>query len=492
MLVSKRIFDCFFSYGLSELSGQRVQKDSLRAPAIGRAFGATVLAWLVICSAALAASQGDPLLPADNERHTRYEREYPAIAYGTVRPSGRIAALQAKIDRGDQSIEFDASSGYLAGVLRALNIDPSSQLLVFSRTSVNVTHIRADRPRAIYFNDEVYVGWVPGSGMLEVASMDPQLGPVFYIFEQQQSAEPQFDRQTVQCLRCHDSLTMTGGGVPRFILGSGYVDAGGNLVSHEGWILTSPETPFRFRWGGWYVTGSHGDQRHLGNIVVEDPTTLRDLDSLRVFNVDDVDDLIDTERYLTSHSDIVALLVIEHQVHVQNLITRTNYDVRSALANERLQQKGIGNTRNEYDVPKQMKALVEASAEPLVKAMLFLGEAELTSPVAGSTDFATQFEKAGPFDSEGRSLRQLDLRHRTFRYPLSYLVYSEAFDRLPTIVRNYIYRRFDEILSGSDKDVALDRWNVEERSAALEILRATKPAFAAIEGSATAGVNRNE
>ena len=163
------------------------------------------------------------------------------------------------LDEGATNLTFDENYGYLKAVLESLDIDPASQLLVFSRTSVSKNHILPSRPRAIFFNDDTYVAMVPGSGILEIASMDPQLGPLFFMLEQHDSAAPKFDRQTVQCLRCHDSLTMTGGGVPRFILGSGYVDTQSNLVSHEGWVLTSPKTPFRFRWGGWYVTGEHGD-----------------------------------------------------------------------------------------------------------------------------------------------------------------------------------------------------------------------------------------
>jgi hypothetical protein len=429
---------------------------------------------------ASSAEHYDSVLPAENERGTRYAVEYPSIGYGTVRPSERIAKLQSELDQGVRTIDFDDTDGYLAAVLEALDIDPASQLLVFSKTSINKTHILPSRPRAIFFNDDAYVAIVPGSGMLEIATMDPQLGPVFFILEQRASTTPQFDRQTVQCLRCHDSLTMTGGGVPRFILGSGYVDTRSNLVSHEGWMLTTPKTPFRFRWGGWYVTGNHGDLAHLGNIVVNNAAELQDLESLRIFNRETLDGLIDTELYPTGHSDIVALLVIEHQVHVQNLITRVNYDVRTGIAEEEQRNKDDNNS-NDWFVSEEMKSLIEESGEPLVKALLFVDEAELTAPVTGSTNFADQFERRGPYDSKGRSLRQFDLRTRTFRYPLSYLVYSEAFDALPRIARDYIYRRLAEILGDGRGDAVMVRLQPAERAVILEILRTTKPDFAAFE-----------
>ena len=427
-----------------------------------------------------SAEQVDSVLPAENERGTRYDVEYPAIGYSTVRPSERIAKLQAELNQDVATLAFDETNGYLSAVLEALDIDPASQLLVFSRTSINKTHILPSRPRAIYFNDDAYVALVPGAGMLEIATMDPQLGPVFFILEQRASATPQFDRQTVQCLRCHDSLTMTGGGVPRFILGSGYVDTQSNLVSHEGWVLTSPETPFRFRWGGWYVTGKHGDLPHLGNIVVKDVTELQDLERLRIFNRQTLEGIIDSELYATGHSDIVALLVIEHQVYVQNLITRVNYDVRTRFASDE-QHLDVDNSGNRQFVTDEMKSFIEETTEPLVKALLFADEAELTAPIIGSTNFAKHFERRGPYDSKGRSLRQFDLQARTFRYPLSYLVYSDAFDALPRIVRDYIYRRFAETLGDDRADESVARLRPEERAVILDILRATKPEFAAYQ-----------
>ncbi len=430
-------------------------------------FAKFTCATLIAVAMLSCARADDLLLPSSNETGTRYVQEYPAIGYETQRPRERIAALQAALDARNAVLRFDDDRGYLAAVLDALDIDTASQLLVYSRTSVNKTHISPSRPRAIYFNDDAYVAWVPGAGMLEIATMDPELGPLFFILEQVKKPLPSFDRQTVQCLRCHDSLTMTGGGVPRFILGSGYVDARGELVSHEGWVLTKPSTPLRFRWGGWYVTGSHGEQRHLGNIVVHDRAALSDLDSLRVYNRRDLDGVIETGLYPTNHSDIVALLVIEHQVHVQNLITRLKWDAAMALAAERRSAQNH-DSGNEISVSARTTGIIEAAAEALADAMMFVGEAPLDSPVSGSTDFAGQFAARGPFDSEGRSLRQFDLATRTFRYAVSYLVYSEAFDALPDTARHYLYGRFKAALG-------------DEHAVTLSILRATKPEFAAWE-----------
>ncbi len=419
---------------------------------------------LVLAATAAAGAEADALLPSAEEAAFRYAEEFPAVPYGSARPRDRIAALVARLGAGDEKLDIDAAGSWLPALLGALDIDPASQVLVFSKTSVNKTGIGPRTPRAIYFNDDTYVARVPGAGMLEIATMDPLLGPLFYVVEEESQRAPAFDRQTVQCLRCHDSLTLTGGGVPRFILGSGYIDTRGELVSHEGWILTDQTTPYRFRWGGWYVTGSHGELMHLGNIVVKDPATLWELDKLRVYGRATLDGFIDAALYPRATSDIVALLVLEHQVHVQNLMTRVAWDVRQVLA----------RTPDAQFISEETKSLIEASADPLVQALLFAGEPALSSPVRGSSGFGASFEARGPFDAGGRTLRQLDLETRVFKYPLSYLVHSEAFAGLPGAVREHVLSRLDALLGAEPPAPPVARYTAAERAAARELLREWK------------------
>src|SRR5690606_26365038 len=165
------------------------------------------------------------------------------------------------------------------------------------------------------------------------------------------------------------SYSLTGGGVPRFITGSGYTNAAGQLVAHEGWILTSDRTPLRSRWGGWYVSGFHGSQVHLGNVIIRAMSDFERLEELRVGNVANLDGIVDTSAYLTNTSDIVALLILEHQVRVQNAITRAGWDTRAALADE---------SASPEEWPPSVKARIAAINESLVEALLLVGEAELT------------------------------------------------------------------------------------------------------------------
>src|SRR5690606_10611510 len=249
-------------------------------------------------------------------------------------------------------------------------------------------------------------------------------------------------------------------------------------------ILTTQRTPLRHRWGGWYVTGRHGDAVHLGNIVVRDVGDLADLDRIRVGNIDTLDGLVDTTPYAAPGSDIVALLVLQHQVDVQNRIAAASYAIAAAL-------QAAGSARGETSTPPPaLDAVVADGVEPLVEAMLFVGQAELPAPVSGSPEFRASFERRGPFDDAGRSLRQLDLERRLARYPLSYLVYSQAFDALPTIAKSRVYRRFIDVLTGRDHDEKFAHLTDADRAAVLEILAATKPDFAI--ALAAAGADADE
>jgi len=237
--------------------------------------------------------------------------------------------------------------------------------------------------------------------------------------------------------------------------------------------MVDDRTPLSRRWGGWYVTGTHGQQTHMGNWVIGDPEELGEMDLTRTGNVTDLATLIDTEPYLGKHSDIVALMVMDHQTRLQNIITRVNYDTRTFLANNGLEDAREG-------LPNEVQAEIGVIAEPLVDALLMVGEATLTDEIVGTSRFAEEFARHGPYDAEGRTLRALDLSKRLFRYPLSYLIYSDAFDGLPIATRTHVFRRLGSILSDEDRSVAFAHLSPVDRQAILEILRQTKSDFSAL------------
>lgn len=416
---------------------------------------------------AAALRQRDLATPseAQSAQPHLYDIQYPTMHYTDRELTDPVADLAKRLARGEVSLAFDDSygHGYLPSLLEALGIDVSSQALVFSRTSAQIPYISSAKPRALYFKDDVYVGWPPGAPEIEIAAMDPDVGPVFYTLAQQKDSAPVLQRQINECLRCHDTYSLTGGGVPRYLLGSGFTDVNGEQVTHEGWILVDDRTPLEYRWGGWYVTGTHGSETHMGNWVIRDPEELRDMDLARTGNVTDLSPLIDTSRYLGKDSDIVALMVLDHQTHVQNVITRVNYDTRTFLAD-------AGDAASPEVLEK-----VGTIAEPLVEALLMVETPELHDKITGTTNFAETFQARGPADRAGRSLRQLDLTTRLFRYPMSYLVYSEAFDALPDVTHEYVARRLREILTGRDTDPRFAHLSSDDRAAILGILRDTKP-----------------
>jgi hypothetical protein len=373
-----------------------------------------------------------------------------------------VARLQQKIESGAATLAFDRKTGYLSSLLANLNIPVSSQVLVFSKSSAQMSGISPARPRAVYFNDEAYVGWVQEGG-LELAAVDPKAGPFFYTLTQEENPHPKLERHTTTCVGCHDSSDDPSRLIPRLLLLSVLPDRDGKAIGAAA-LATTDRSPFRERWGGWYVTGTHGRQTHMGNQTFRPPagelTTIpefiKDIDLTPGSNVTGLADRFDTKPYLSPASDIVALMVLGHQTHVYNLI---------ALATYKLQQ-----------APKaDISGLVKELGEPVVRAMLFSGEAALTDPVAGTSSFADDFIKQGPRDSRGRSLRDLDLKKRLLRYPLSYVIYSDSFDEMPSVLKEYIYRRLREVLSGADTSPAYAHLSAADRDAILAILKDTKP-----------------
>jgi hypothetical protein len=408
---------------------------------------------LVVCASIVVVAQLPPLAERD------------AIAYSKTAPTDAVARLQQALDRGEVSLEFDRARGYLPAVLKRLDVPVSSQGLVFSRTSLQVDHISPWTPRAVYFSDDVYVGWAQKAPIMEIASVDPKLGAVFYTLDQTETEHPKFERQTRMCLICHDS-SQTTGGVPGFIVRSVFADRYGYPLTYPGMdeSVTTDQTPIGERWGGWYVTGTHGSMQHRGNIVA--PALAHELPNIKTYitsvklgangNVTDLHDRFDVKRYLAPDSDIVALLVLTHQSSVHNLITAAGYAARV---------DGDGSPR------------AQDAAERLVRALLFANEAPLTAPIEGTSRFAEEFSARGPRDSHGRSLRDLDLTTRLFQHRLSYLIYSDSFNALPASVKAYVYRRLRQVLGGEDTSAAFSGFGADERQTILDILRETKPDF---------------
>ncbi len=303
--------------------------------------------------------------------------------------------------------------------------------------------------------------------MLEIAAADAKLGTAFYTLDQDPAQRGAITRQTESCLLCHGSSANHG--IPGHLLRSVSPDRTGELLLMRGSKRVDHTTPFPDRWGGWYVTGTSGRQIHMGNKVF-DKTSEPDLNDGT--NVTDLKSLFTVGNYLTPHSDLVALMVLDHQGEGHNRIARANLLTRLALTEQTELNKAFGRPPDERS--ESITRRIHGACEPLVQYLLFSGEAPLEEAIAGTSAFAKEFTARGPFDSKRRSLREFDVRTRLFRYPLSYLIYTRAFDGLPDEARDRVYLRLWEVLTGKDTSKPFAHLSPQDRRAVLEIVRETK------------------
>ncbi len=256
--------------------------------------------------------------------------ERKPIEYSKTRPNDPVTNLAAEFESGSVSWDKDDKYGYLLTLLAELKIPVSSQTLVFSKTSLQRHLISPANPRAIYFNDVTYLGWIPDGELIEIASIDPLLGSVFHTINQISDEQTvKFVRRTDRCLFCHASSDT--GRVPGLLMQSVYTNSDGNRVFPSPQVPTNAKGPLLGRWGGWFVTGTHGAQRHLGNLMVDSSGSVAVTDTDANANVVDLSHWFDVKKYLSPHSDLVALLVLQHQVSMHNVLTDANHRARRHL-----------------------------------------------------------------------------------------------------------------------------------------------------------------
>jgi len=396
--------------------------------------------------------------------------ERSPVHYSKSAPANCVSALQSKLDSGEVRLAFDPKYGYLPSLLEALGVKTDTQMLVFSKTSLQLQKISPRTPRAIYFNDHVYIGYCQQGDVLEVSVVDPQLGAVFYTLDQELVERPRMMRQTDNCLTCHSSSRTEG--VPGHLARSVYPDARGMPLLSAGSHNVNYKTPIEKRWGGWYVTGKHGKQMHMGNVLVRGREVPDDFDFSSGSNVSDLAQYFNPQAYLAADSDIVALMVMEHQIVVHNMLTKANFMTRQAMDYQVKMHASLGVPKDE--MLDSVKSRIRSAGNDLVDAMLMVEEAQWQEPIQGNTSFTERFSSLGPHDSKGRSLRQLDLQTRLWRYPCSYLIYSESFQALPAEMKEYVRGRFQQILSGEDQAEKYKHLSVSDRVALREILAETK------------------
>ena len=358
----------------------------------------------------------------------------------SVQPNDPVAKLAKRLETRDAQLDYSERWGYLQSLLKQLDISTDSQILVFSKTSLQQEKIGPKTPRAVFFNDTVAVGSVQNGELFEITVSDADTGVNFYVVQTKKVDSALIESDRFLCLQCHNARF-----TPQTLVATVYPSADGTpaFLGGDLFHVTDSRTPFEDRWGGWYVTGTHGKMQHLGNAVAQNPYRPVELETKGTQNITSLTSKFDVSPYLQPTSDLIALMTFEHQTRAHYYMAALNAQFKSGKAK-----------------PEDL----DAAVQNLVSYLTFSDEAKLTDPIKGVSTFTETFPMRGPQDSKGRSLRDFDLKTRLFRYPLSYTVYSSVFDQMVPEARNRVYRGLFDALSGSGA----------EKRAALEILRDTK------------------
>ena len=427
--------------------------------------------WPLFLALAIATSLAPHSRAQDLETY-----ELPPINYSHATPQDAITRLQARLNSRALNLA-GTDREVVQTLLRELHIPPASQLLVFSKTSFQKDRISPHHPRALYYTDNCYVGWVPG-GLVEIAAIDAQLGPVFYSFDPQALSEknrPNFSREN-DCLRCHGGNFVPG--IPAVFARSVYADQEGEPLYRQGTKVVDYRTPFAERWGGWYVTGTHGSTLHRGNVLASEKNGQLVFNPARGANVTNLSPFFAPGDYLTNSSDLVSLLVFEHQTAMQNALTSAGLNCRHMLDYQKRLQAALHepDTGNElrYD---SVRSVFDHAAEAVVDTLLFKDEAALPETITGFAAFQKAFTADAPQAKDGSSLKELLLAEQLFKNRCSYLIYSDSFLALPQPLKRRIYARLAKALELEQPDPRYIYIHRSERQRIAIILRETHSEF---------------
>ncbi len=397
--------------------------------------------------------------------------EEPPIQYSASATSNRADFLALAIRAVPEKRFPEAESAALEYLLNEFDVLPETQTLVFSRTSLQRDRISPRTPRALFFSDDCYIGYVPG-GILELTLHDPKLGLVFYEVRPRE----QLIRRSRDCLSCHGGSRT--GNWPGVLVRSVYPAPDGSPITSTTSYVTRHDSPLEERWGGWYVTGKHGESRHLGNQTAKsrkDPTLNPDHGA----NLTDLKRFFDPSPYPNSRSDIVALMVLEHQCEMHNRLSRGMLRTRKWMQYQKELSRTLGEAPSAEPKGTAL-TVINGEADRIVEYLLFVNEAPLPDGgIEGHPDFQAAFRRNRTVDPEGRSLKDLDLKTRLFRYRCSYMIYSSAFDTLPPVLKRAVYDRLATILTDAQPAPEFQHLPEPERATILDHLTATKPDFAA-------------
>ncbi len=386
--------------------------------------------------------------------------------------SDPVAKMWRRWQSGQSQPDAQDEKAFVATVLKELGVPVQSQMLVFSKTSLQNPLITPQTPRAIYFSEDVYCGWAQ-NGMMELIGYDPENGPQFYALTNpfKTKEKPEL-LATDNCLSCHE--TSRTNNIKGMLVRSVYTADDGQPILSQGSFVSGHESPLSERWGGWYVTGKHGKDRHMGNVIATTNGDQVEINREQGANVVSLDRFISTKPYLTNTSDIVALMVLEHQCTMHNRFTEASKSAREAIARQINLQKILHEPVT--DIPQgSAHSVIHSQASKVVKHLLFYDEYALhDGGIEGSPAFQDTFRNDRHETADGRSLKDFQLLNRLFKYRCSYMIYSKAFDAMPKQLKDQVYAQLFAVLSGQDKSKDFAYLSSTERQHIKEILLETK------------------
>jgi len=363
----------------------------------------------------------------------------------------RFTHLNEAVEAGRVVLDASGEKPFLLSLLHSLDVPASSQMLVFSTTSLQLRLITPANPRALFFNEDVYVGYIPG-GRIEIVSLDPALGGIFYIFDIPRNREAFHAERSNRCMNCHAAEDT--GNVPALVIKSVMPGLRGGSLDSFRHGETGHGVPFVERFGGWYLTGADNFGPTLGNLVGQ-----LSPDGMTRYPVEP-GTRFDFARYPMAGSDVLPQLLHEHQIGFVNRAVAATYHTRSLLINGPLDATA--------------SAELARQARDFTRYLLFADEVPLPpGGVAGEAAFRADFLRTRRPDSRGAALKDFDLRTRLFRYRCSYMIYGAAFAGLPPEFKQRVYRRLGEALDVSRPDSEYAYLPPAEKQAIHEILRTT-------------------
>lgn len=413
------------------------------------------------------------LPPAASSLQAANEYENAPIHYSDTPPNDAAQSLEKRLRSGQATIDRTDAWTVLRGLMQHFQIPESSQLLVFSKTSKQNHLIHPQTPRMIFFGDNAYIGYCLG-GSIEVSTIDPLLGPIFYLLEPDTPAnQPLHFERDQSCLSCHGGPFSPD--VPGVLVRSVFPGREGHPLMSQGSTVVDTTTPFADRWGGWYVTGRHGTATHRGNATMDDRDQNATLERTAGANLTTLTGLFDTQPYPAPTSDIVALMVLEHQTSTQNVLTKANHAALRAMHMQQSLQKELGE-KVEADPVGTARRIIDNVATQVLDALLFKDEAALPDDgIEGNEAFQRDFTSTAPRSRDGRSLKDFQLLTRLFKYRCSYMIYSLTFQHLTPPLKDTVMQRLAIILAGDDITGRYDHLSASERRHLRAILQDTLP-----------------